>query len=282
MEKKIIINVLSLLLGLFLTSCSSKESDMFSFNKNERVEYLSASEKEQVIEFESKYVSTCCNKTRSQSDGIVLIGYKTVSYHGEDSVYVNKLWDYYRKQIDATGYTLTLDGKVRIYFRMKDAIILVDGKKYIADSTGVIHNVDVNENSVLEAVGSVKSNYSVQTTFAQSYKHEKLYIDQLSVIFDLGERKTCCAHCKMIKKTKSASDESSSTGEINVSCIRNHPGFPNCTKAFNITTERCQFKSDRCMDYNGFGTDCSGSHLYFVGSDCSKAMALFHCWNELM
>ena len=58
MEKKIIINVLYLLLGLFLTSCSSKESDMFSFNKNERVEYLSASEKEQVIEFESKYVST--------------------------------------------------------------------------------------------------------------------------------------------------------------------------------------------------------------------------------
>ena len=36
------------------------------------------------------------------------------------------------------------------------------------------------------------------------------------------------------------------------------------------------------MDYNGFGTDCSGSHLYFIGSDCSVAMKNGHCWNELM
>lgn len=35
------------------------------------------------------------------------------------------------------------------------------------------------------------------------------------------------------------------------------------------------------MDYNGFGSDCSGSHNYFLGSDYSKAMAAGHCWNEL-
>lgn len=51
--------------------------------------------------------------------------------------------------------------------------------------------------------------------------------------------------------------------------------------AFGISSDRCVIKYDRCMDYNGFGSDCSGSHNYFLGSDCSKAMAAGHCWNEL-
>lgn len=280
--KKVFFIPFFLFLVFFLAmSCSSNENGIFMLNESEHLEHLSTREKEKINDFESRYV--CCNnnKTRSAADGIVLIGYKTVSYQGEDSVFVNKLWEYYKKEIEATGYTVTLDGKVRIYFRMKDAIIFVNGKKYTADSTGVIHNVNINENSTLEAIGCEKSNKSIKTIFARKYKHEKLYLGHSSVVFNLGERKTCCAKKKSLKRTLRDS-EGSDSGESNVPCTTNHPGYPNCSKAFNITTERCEFKDDRCMDYNGYGTDCSGSHLYFVGSDCSKAMALFHCWNELM
>lgn len=283
MKENRFIATLSLFLGLtIITSCSLKESDLYSDYEEELVEHLSASEQEKVSKFESSYLSCHSNKTRSGNEDIVLVGYKTVSYHGEDSAFVNTIWEHYKKEIEATNYTLTLDGKVRIYFRMKDAIILIDGTKYVADSIGVVHDVILNSHSVIEAIGSEKSRQSVKTIFARRYKHEKIYLDQSSIIFNLGERFSCCAQKKMLKKTLSISEDSSGSGSSNVSCTQNHPGFPNCSKAYNITTERCMFMPDRCMNYNGYGTDCSGSHLYFVGSDCSVAMALGHCWNEYM
>ena len=56
----------------------------------------------------------------------------------------------------------------------------------------------------------------------------------------------------------------------------------NCTVAFSLSSANCVIKYDTCMDYNGWGSNCSGSNTYFLGSDCSKAMALGHCWNEVM
>jgi len=66
-------------------------------------------------------------------------------------------------------------------------------------------------------------------------------------------------------------------------CVKNHGG-ENCSNKFGIREGRCPFRSDTCMDYNGPGTDCNKAHRakYFLGSDCSFAVALGHCYNEML
>ncbi|GBB91473.1 hypothetical protein RclHR1_01880004 [Rhizophagus clarus] len=63
------------------------------------------------------------------------------------------------------------------------------------------------------------------------------------------------------------------------SCLENHGGV-NCSDKYNIHQGRCPENHKRCMDYNGYGTDCSGSKIYFTGSDCSISMSMGHCWSE--
>lgn len=76
-------------------------------------------------------------------------------------------------------------------------------------------------------------------------------------------------------------------GTPTVPCLRNHGG-PNCTIAFNISQGRCTFDPRACMDYNGPFTDCVNAGggwarwRNFAGSDCAIAMAMGHCWNEVM
>lgn len=131
----------------------------------------------------------------------------------------------------------------------------------------------------LKICGRDKTSKTVRTTFKKSIKPEKYYSESGALIFNLGERKFCCKN-KLIKKRMKTLDEINGDGKI--SCTKNHSPSRNCTEAFGCYQNRCTPLYDRCMDYNGFGTDCSGSHLYFIGSDCSVAMKNGHCWNELM
>lgn len=88
----------------------------------------------------------------------------------------------------------------------------------------------------------------------------------------------------LVLESKSLRTEELEEGGVGdaVPCTQNHGGM-NCTAAFpTVSTLRCTTKWDRCMDYNGYGTDCSGSHSYFTGSDCFWAMAQGECWNEIM
>lgn len=105
-------------------------------------------------------------------------------------------------------------------------------------------------------------------------------INDNTCIFDLSilssMNKSCCSKTKT-SRFKVASEDTGGT----VSCLQNHGGI-NCTSAFGVSSGNCVTKYDRCMDFNGWNTDCSGSHTYFLGSDCSRAMALGHCWNEVM
>lgn len=41
----------------------------------------------------------------------------------------------------------------------------------------------------------------------------------------------------------------------NQGCVKNHGGL-NCSNKFNINQGRCPFRSDICMDFNGWFTDC--------------------------
>ncbi|PGH36681.1 hypothetical protein GX50_00543 [[Emmonsia] crescens] len=67
------------------------------------------------------------------------------------------------------------------------------------------------------------------------------------------------------------------------SCMNNHGG-PNCSNKYNIHG-KCKRRSDTCMDYNGWFSNCKKNGptwRNFPGSDCDKALGRGHCWNEVM
>ncbi len=206
---------------------------------------------------------------------IRLYGYQTISYHGEDSVFVNKLWKYYKDEIDKLGHFFVMDGKVRIYFPLKNAIVRCDGETLYCDSLGCL-KANVSDLLSIKIKGRQKTTNTLLTNFTSRIKPVKAIKESNMVIFNLGEKEFCCKQKQSIKRRKVSSESDNA-----ISCVKNHNGV-NCTTAFDCYQGRCTVKYDRCMDYNGFGSDCSGSKLYFVGSDCSVAMANGHCWNEIM
>lgn len=258
-----------------LVSCVS-ETD--GNNQAVVVEPMSANETAMIENFEKNFLQGENNKqTRASQGGLHLYGYVTVVYHGEDSAFVNNLWAYYKSEIDSMGHFLVLDGKVRVYFPLSDAIAKLNLSTLYSDSLGCIANYQPTNPMSIKITGRTKTEQSVYTRFAQPYTPEKSYQTERALIFNLGERDFCCSK-KSIKRLKVRSENST---DGRVSCMQNHGGV-NCTVAFGHRSGNCVTKYDRCMDYNGKGSDCSGSHLYFVGSDCSRAMAHGHCWNEVM
>ncbi len=256
-----------------LGACSSDQESTSQFAQD-----VASNDNEKIVNFETSYMKkNVSNKTRSGMQPIKLVGYVTIAYHGEDSVFVNKLWSYYKKEIDKAGSFLVLDGKVRVYFPLREAIVNTGNVTCYSDSLGNINKqfLSIDDNFAIK--GRKRTSKNVFTKFAYSFKPEKKYADYKALVFDFGEKNLCCAMSLMGVKRMKTRAETCGGG---VSCLQNHGGV-NCTVAFSLNSGNCVIKYDRCMDYNGWGSDCSGSHLYFLGSDCSKAMAEGHCWNEV-
>lgn len=308
--------ILLLSAAIIFSNCNENENKVeFEKYQEEPAPILSTSEKNKIKEFEESYLSGHSKVTRSnvyqdcKEESIKLFGYSTIVYHGKDSIFVNKLWNLYKKEIDKNGSFLVLDGKVRVYYPLCNAIITVNGKKYMADENGIVKITNLTRSvmSRLKLYGRQKTKLSHYSRFIYQRKPYTVYANMKSVIYDLGVKNLCCKHNKqqsasisytLSENTNSIIDndttEIEDTNEVitypdgedsiestPISCYKNH-GNSNCTTAFGVSQGRCPFKSDECMDYNGFGTDCSGSKLYFVGSDCSVAMSSGHCWNEVM
>ena len=119
---------------------------------------------------------------------------------------------------------------------------------------------------------------TIYTKFSHSYRPQNVFYNESVLVYDLGLRPLCNMNEHHL--VKMTTGEGGSGG--GVSCTKNHGSYPNCTVAYMIAQPRCVTSYDRCMDYNGFGTDCSGSGLYFIGSDCSVALSMGYCWNEVM
>lgn len=269
------------ILKLFLLFCFSfiVASCVTDNERDGQAQQLSSVEKQKISNFESSYLKKNCQvQMRSGVKPIKLVGYVTVAFHGEDSVFVNKLWAYYKKDIDKCGSFLVLDGKVRIYFPLREAIVKTNNATIISDSLGNLISPVSVQLSKLAVAGRQSTPKCIFTKFKCSLSPEKVYSDNNALVFDLGEKKMCCGMPSRVKRMKTRAD--GDAGSEGVSCVQNHGS--NCTVAFGISSSNCVIQYDRCMDYNGFGSDCSGSHTYFVGSDCSKAMAMGHCWNEVM
>lgn len=271
------------LAGLSLCGCSSDKFD--SQTQMPGKSPIDHNTSLRVKDFEHQFVKRQTqahkqnNLTRSSSSPLSTqcFGYVTIAYHGDDSIFVNRLWSYYQDSIAANGHFLTLDGKVRVYFPLREAIVTIGKNTYEADSLGIVHHGETNINTC-KIIARKKTGHSIYTKFSSPYAAETVYASEGALIVNLGERNLCAKGMNARRLLKTRSETS---GE-KVSCTRNHSPYPNCTAAFNCAQPRCVTKYDRCMDYNGFGTDCSGSSVYFVGSDCSVAMKSGHCWNEVM
>ena len=264
--------VLLALLPISFSSCSKDAS--FSHMRE-----LSASEQLRVSEFEANYVKRMLRNANAKStsrDEVFLVGFKTVAYHGSDSIFVNKLWKAHEKEIAEHGSFLTLDGQGRIYFPLSDAIVRINGIKYTADSKGVVAT-SVHDFNRVSVIGRERTEKTIYTKFDREYRPREIFRQERVLFFDLGERPLC--HSDKHNLERLAPGEGGTGG--GVSCTQNHGSYSNCTVAFMIAQPRCVTNYDRCMDYNGFGTDCSGNKAFFFGSDCSVALAMGHCWNEL-
>lgn len=277
MSNKLFLSIACLAGLTFCVACSNESDTQNMVTKIQ----LSQEELQKVSMFESQYINRfIANETRSKtSNQITLIGYTTIAYHGEDSIFVNKLWTKCKNEIEEAGYFLPLDGKVRVYYPLREAIVTIDGHKYTADSCGIVYlkkDVSLYKTKLL---GRAKTAKSVETKFCHGFTAEKEYESTNVIVYDFGVKKLCCEnkHSAPMVKTNSEQIENDK-----VSCRKNHLPYRNCTEAFGCYQGRCKINYNRCMDYNGFYTDCSGSKKYFVGSDCSVAMAQGHCWNEVM
>lgn len=265
-------------LPILVCACVDESESLYV----ESVAYTESEISDKIYQFENDYIeANQIQMTRSSSTSpIKLIGYTTISYHGEDSIFVNNLWQYAQEEIKESGSFLPLDGKVRVYCSMRDAIVKYNGKTYVADSLGQIYDFPIDKIESIKVCGREKSNHSIYTKFKVKLAPSKIYENQNVLIFDLGIKEKSAPSLILTKSRVRSRTESSDDGKV--SCVKNHLPSRNCTEAFDCSQGRCTTLFDRCMDYNGFGTDCSGSHLYFLGSDCSVAMASGHCWNEIM
>lgn len=263
---------LFIIIVLSFISCS--KDDPFTIRE------LSSEEQIRVSEFEADFVEKVRRNVQTKSESsndVVLIGFKTVSYHGADSVFVNSLWETYREEIAAYESFLTLDGQARVYFPMSEAIVKYNGTIHIADSCGriTLSGIDYNKVSV---VGRNKTDKSVYTKFKCTYRPQNIFNQEKVLVFNLGPRPLC----NMENEHNLDRLTRGEGGNVGVPCTQNHSPYPNCTAAYMIAQPRCVTDYTRCMDYNGPGTDCSGSKLYFIGSDCSVAMIRGYCWEEMM
>ena len=231
-----------------------------------------------VSRYERMYVQNRCysgTKSSSVDNGVFLFGYSKVEYHGDDSVFVSKLWNRHREEIEDIEGVYAYQGRVRIYCPLANAIVQYNERFYVADDNGYIADIPRDSVGSIKLVGRERTEHTKYTVFKGDYGIASYYENYGAAIFDLGIRKSCNKESQ--DKVEALRDEE----HEGISCRENHGGL-NCTDAFDLYQGRCPLNHNRCMDYNGFETDCKGSKLFFVGSDCCIAMALTRCWNEIM
>lgn len=259
----------SLLLLFLFVSCSKDGYSVFS----------KSFPRESVETFERGYLASNSIVTKSLNEErlIHLVGYALIKYNGKAAEQEMRVWEEHKSEIEEAGCYLISGSQARVYFPLSFANVEIDGDIYLADSLGYI-NVPV-EHSIesIKVKGREKSYRCSQVMFAKSMSPVSSYEDMSAFVFYVGERPVSCheSHSKSLTKTRSEE------GNGHVACVDNHSPYRNCTEAFpEVATGRCIVMYDRCMDYNGFGTDCSGSG-HFLGSDCCLALAQGKCWEEV-
>ena len=242
------------------------------------------------------------SKTLSSDNNVVkLIGFKTYTISCCEKEHFMEIANQYGEELKKYNTVFSDDFSFyRIYFALHTAIVEYNGKTYTADEKGLVLIPDLKNISKIKVIGRKRSEFVhgtgsniiekdriiLKDAFKQEVKNGLMTgysIEGNACIFDFhaitSMNESCCSKTLFEVPRLKSRTEVGGTPLHGASCIENHGGM-NCSDAFGIWGDNCVTKRDRCMDFNGYNSDCSGSG-YFLGSDCFKAMALFHCWNEL-
>lgn len=229
----------------------------------------------------NKFEDTYFKQMNVQEKSLTMVGYRTMPLSGKNKDVVKWLSEKYKKEIEnSKGIFIASDFSFyRIYFPMHTAIVNINGKEYKTNEAGNVQNIQLTRStpSGIAIIGRVKSekvagcsnNIILPNKILLKSKLTPIENKKGFYVFDLGTIE-CCQN-----KTRAAARSTP--------CTQNHPGYANCSDAFALWGDNCVQRRDVCMDFNGWGSDCvKGPKTYFLGSDCQKAMALGHCWNEYM
>ena len=236
--------------------------------------------KQDVTAFEKQYSSSI---TYASDKSIRLIGYKKIKLNAKEAMEFERLkknnpenlYNYFYDEADAS---------VRVYFPVEAALVEHNNSLTEASEKGELNLVSAQAgNDQLTVVGR-KQTALVTGVEGNVLKDGIIYLSQKNksdhhigniYVFDFGY--------KMIMDHEHHHASSTDVVMEKASCMSNHGGGRNCSRAFNIYKGRCTFNASVCMDYNGWFTDCvNGKWSNFPGSDCDYALGAGHCWNEVM
>jgi hypothetical protein len=238
--------------------------------------------KRELVSYEERYINSRSYKHPNET--VKLVGCKKMKIPSsetedfEDHYYTN----YHELKKFESHFYDQANREIRIYFPVENALVEHEGKMIEANELGEFemdtvdgdyavlgryqtdHVRGVDGNIIKDGVIFLADKVHPHRRLGNVYVYDFGYKDLHDHDHDLGKR------CESIWcKSKG--------------CVKNHDG-ENCSNKFGIKEGRCPFRSDTCMDYNGPGTDCNKANRakYFLGSDCSIAVAMGHCYNEML
>ena len=139
--------------------------------------------------FEREYLAnTLPSVTGAQagSGEIQLVGYTTVVYHGQDSVMAAQIWSEHKQEIDKLGSVYTRPGMARTYSPLSNAIIEVDGVRYIADNNGIVRGISHRDVKRAILLGRDAGEKSILNEFDKPKLPAAIHKKYNAVIFNLS------------------------------------------------------------------------------------------------
>jgi len=246
--------------------------------------------KREIASYEEHFVNTRSYKYPNTT--VKLIGCKKIQVPHDAVDVFEEGWHANLHEIQRYGrhFYDQANRELRIYFPVENALVQHGGEMIEANELGEfevdsldgdyavlgryqtdhVRGVDANiiKDGVIYLAEKVKPHNQIGNVFVYDFGYKDLD-DHDHDHGDDGPKKRGCD-----------SLECPSQG-----CIKNHDGV-NCSKKFGIPLQGCTYRSDVCMDYNGWFTDCTRPSdavhriLYFPGSDCDISMGEGHCYNE--
>jgi hypothetical protein len=238
----------------------------------------------ELAEFEAEFRDSLDYKHHGK--GVKLIGYKKILVPVEELENFNEHYLQTHaewKKLKNAHYD-PYSGTLRVYFPVEGGLVEHGGRIIEATELGEL-DVESEVDGDCSVLGR-KQTDNVTGVVGNIIKDGIIYLAEKNrphhrfdnvYVYDFGEKVILDHHDH---SHHSARD----SGHGEKSCMNNHGG-PNCSNKFNIHNGRCPRRSDVCVDYNGYWTNCQkgGSRWKnFPGSDCFTALALGHCWNEVM
>ncbi|EEH21797.2 hypothetical protein PABG_04013 [Paracoccidioides brasiliensis Pb03] len=209
-----------------------------------------------------------------------LIGFKKVKVPEHE---LNDLNQHYRSNPKEWGKLSNYfydppTGTFRIYFPVEGALVSHGGKHYEANHLGELDLQEIHGDC---SVLGRKQTSHVTGVEGNIIKDGIIYLENApkphaqygnTFVYDFGVKVILDHDHGRFQKRDGKK-----------ACMNNHGG-PNCSNKYNIHG-KCSRRSDTCMDYNGWFSDCKKNGptwRNFPGSDCDKALGRGHCWNEVM